>query len=275
MTKPQLIYGTFKNGTPYLRYGTGPKTLLFLLGGPGNTLPVGYAASGFLQGMKEFRQEYTIYLTSRKSGLPEGYTTRDMSDDYADLIRQDFNGHVDVMIGFSYGGLILQHFAADHADLVSHIVIGGSAHKISEAAKQIDYAYANYVHQGDDRQAMAVRAAAVFSKGPLLRLLSSVLWLVGKTLLGPVNDTFRKDVLIEAQAEMTHDSLDSLKRIQVPVLIVCGKDDFAFPLPIVQEMAGLVAHSTLKVYERGHSTVFLEKQFVQDVREFTGRTNAG
>ena len=60
-TSPQPTYGQFKNGVPYLRFGSGPRTLLFLLGGPGNTLPTGAAAtrpmktatlSGPMKGMK-------------------------------------------------------------------------------------------------------------------------------------------------------------------------------------------------------------------------------
>jgi pimeloyl-ACP methyl ester carboxylesterase len=95
------------------------------------------------------------------------------------------------------------------------------------------------------------------------------LWLFGKVLLGPVDDTFRKDVLIEANAELTHESAESLRRIKIPVLIVCGKDDFAFLLSDVKEMASMIENITLKVYECGHSTVFLDKQFAKDVREFT------
>jgi pimeloyl-ACP methyl ester carboxylesterase len=264
------VYGVFKNGVPYLCFGKGPKRLLFLLGGPGNTLPVGAAVSGFRRGMQPFEVEYTIYLVSRKSGLPAGYTTRDMSDDIAEIIRAEFSGHVDLIIGFSFGGLILQHFAADHAGLSGHIVIGGAAHRVSAAALRIDRQYAQLIHAGKDRAAMAARSAAIFPGGILQKLLSVVLWIFGKALIGPVNTTFRQDVLVEAQAEQAHDAIDSLRRISVPVLIVCGTDDFAFPLADVREMADLIAHSTLKVYERGHSTVFLDPHFAGDVREFTG-----
>ncbi len=267
--KDKLVYGRFKNGVPYLCFGRGAKTLLFLLGGPGNSLPVGAATAGFTRGMRPFIEQYTVYLVSRRSGLPAGYTTRDMADDYAALIEAEFGGHVDLIIGFSFGGLILQHFAADHPGLCSHLVIGGAAHRITPAALRIDRQYAVLVHQGDDRGAMAARAGAVFPGGPLKALLAGVLWLAGKALLGPVDATFRQDVLIEAEAELAHDSAASLPRIQAPVLVVCGKDDFAFALKDVQEMASLIPQAVLKVYPRGHSTVFLEKQFAADVAEFT------
>jgi len=249
--------------------GSGKKTMLFPVGGPGNLLPRGAAASGFLRAVRPFTDEYTIYLVSRKSGLPAGYSTRNMSDDYADLIREEFGGHVHLLLGHSFGGLILQHFAADHADLVDHIVIAGAAHRITDAAKRIDLRYAQLVNQGRDREAMAQRAEAVIARGPLRYLLHGVLWALGKRLLGPINETFRRDVLIEAEAELSHDATDSLARITVPVLIVCAAHDFAFRLEDVREMAALIRRSELKVYDRGHATVFLEPRFASDVRAFT------
>ena len=63
-----------------------------------------------------------------------------------------------------------------------------------------------------------------------------------------------------------------LPRIAVPVLVVCGAGDFAFPLASVQEMARLIPRATLKVYDRGHPTVLLEKRFATDIREFIQRS---
>jgi pimeloyl-ACP methyl ester carboxylesterase len=115
--------------------------LLFLAGGPGNLVPAGLGAAGFMRGMRAFGDDYTIYFVTRKSGLPEGYTTKEMAGDYAELIREEFGGHVDLVMGVSYGGLIAQHFAADYPGLFDHLVIVMAAHKISEAAKRIDCRY--------------------------------------------------------------------------------------------------------------------------------------
>ena len=102
-------------------------------------------------------------------------------------------------------------------------------------------------------------------------MLYGALWLFAKSLLGSIDETFRRDVLIEAKAELNHSSTESLKRVSVPVLIVCAAHDFAFNLDDVREMARLMAGSTLKVYQRGHSSIFMEPRFVQDVKEFTAQ----
>lgn len=270
MATPAMAHGTFSGGIPYLRFGSGPKTLLFLAGGPGNLVPSGFGASGFVRGMKGFTDEYTVWLVTRKSGLPDGYTTKDMSDDYADLVRDEFGGHVDLVMGVSYGGLIAQHLAADHGELFDRLVIAMAAHVVSDEAKSIDFRYAELISLHRDRDAMALRADAAFS-GAVRRIARGLLWLFGAPLLGPIDDTFRRDVVIEAKAEVAHEATDALPRITIPVLIVGGTDDFAFPLPAVEEMARLVPTAELKVYGGGHTAAFLDKRFLPDVREFTSR----
>lgn len=265
---PALRYGTFGGGIPYLRFGEGSRSMLFFAGGPGNTVPKGIGASGFVRGMRPFTAEYSITFVTRRSGLPEGYTTRDMAADYAALVRDELGGHVDLVLGASYGGLIAQHFAADYPELFDHLVIVMSAHVVSEAAKRIDTRYAELISQRRDRAAMALRAEAAFT-GLTRRVMAGVLWLVGKPLLGKLDATFRRDVVIEARAEATHDARESLGRITAPVLIVGGTDDFAFPLAALEELQRLIPGSALKIYTGGHTAAFLDKRFVGDVAAFT------
>jgi len=103
--------GVFSNGIPYVQFGKGDEPLLVFSGGPGNDLPSGFILRMFTNGFKQISQKYMIYILTRKHGQPEGYTTIDMSEDYATLIKSEFNsGPIDVM-GVSYGGLIAQHLA--------------------------------------------------------------------------------------------------------------------------------------------------------------------
>ena len=61
-----------------------------------------------------------------------------MSNDYAEIIRHNFGGHVGIIIGTSFGGMIAQHFAADHPELFDHIVIAIAAHWMSDIGQQFD-----------------------------------------------------------------------------------------------------------------------------------------
>ncbi len=271
MPSPKTHAGVYPCGIPYVKFGNGPKTMLFLAGGPGNTVPTGLGASGFVRGMRAFTSEYTITLVTRKSGLREGYTTKDMADDYAELVRSEFGGHVDLVMGTSYGGLIAQYFAADYPELFDRLAIVMSGTVVSDAAKQIDIRYARLISQHKDREAMAIRGEAVFT-GTARVVMSAMLWLLGTMLLGKIDETFRRDVVIEAQAEAEHDSRHILDRIAVPTLVVGSSDDFAFPVSTVQEMAQRIPGSRLKLYSGGHTAAFMDKRFYPDVSAFTHAT---
>jgi hypothetical protein len=63
--------------------------------------------------IKPIADAFTVYLVRRRPGLPAGYSIRDMSNDYANMIRNELRGPVDIM-GISTGGPMAQYFAVDH-----------------------------------------------------------------------------------------------------------------------------------------------------------------
>ncbi|MHA1490878.1 MAG: alpha/beta fold hydrolase [Promethearchaeota archaeon] len=268
MAKTKNEYGTFKNGVPYVKYGNGSKTLLVFLGGPGNELPKGFAFSMYSKGFKPFVNDYQIFLLTRKSALSEGCTTKDMSDDYAEMIKTEFGGMVDLIVTISYGSLIAQHFAADHPKLFKHIIIAMVANKMSEEGKNLDLRFAKYLSEGNTRKAYTIITTALIPKGKKGRLMKCLLWLVGGFLKPDVSETFSEDVLIEAKAEIEHDATNKLGKINVPVLMICGDKDYYFPKEYVQEMADLIPNCKLIFYSgKGHN-IMRDKRFGSDILDF-------
>lgn len=264
-------YGTFRNTIPYARVGSGKKTMLMFSGGPGNGLPAGFGLRFFTGSLKAFLDEYSLWIVTRISGMPPVYTTQDMSEDYAEMIQEEFGGHVAVAIGVSYGGLIMQHFAADHAGLCDHLVIAMATHKLNPAGGQLDLRYASLLSQGKERQAGVVIAEVLFPSGIQRRLAAAGLWLAGGSITYTMSRSFNRDVLIEADAELAHDSVESLKRITAPVLILVGGNDFYFSAESAQEMAAMIPSATLKIYPgKGHD-ILTEKRFAEDIAEFIAR----
>jgi pimeloyl-ACP methyl ester carboxylesterase len=265
---PTPTHGVFKNNIPYARTGAGSKTLLMFSGGPGNGLPGGFGLSMYTGGLKPLLSEYTLWLVSRRSGLTPGCTTRHMSDDYAEMIHAEFGGHADLAIGVSYGGMIIQHFAADHADLCDHLVIAMATHRLKPEGGALDMRYAELLAQGKDRQAGALVAQAIVPPGIKRTVFSAAMWLMGSAITGSESSTFASDVLIEAQAELAHNADDALPRIPVPVLILVGEQDFYFTADSARQMAAIIPHATLKIYPgKGHE-IITEKRFAADIAEF-------
>ena len=160
-------YGVFHNNIPYARWGRGDKTMIVFSGGPGNLVSSGLGFKILAKVFDPFIEDYTLYLVTRKMGQPEGNTTRDMSNDYAEMINHEFDSHVNAIIGLSYGGIIAQHFAADHPELFDHIVIASAAHKMSDIGKEADYEFAKLLSQGRNRQAYASIVKLYEGKGHL------------------------------------------------------------------------------------------------------------
>ena len=77
--------GYFKCGIPYNRFGHGIRKLVIFPGLCFENKPQGK----MLVAMYRFLDSaYTVYSVVRKSGLPQGYSLKDMSDDYAAAVHR-------------------------------------------------------------------------------------------------------------------------------------------------------------------------------------------
>jgi len=255
--------GYFRSGLPYNRLGHGPRPLVVLQGLTFENKP----QPGFMVfGYGFLKEDYTVHVVLRKPGLPHGYTLKDMADDYAAMIREEFGGPVDV-IGVSTGGSIVQHFAADHPDLVRRLVIHSSAYSLSDEARRLQMDVARLAQQGKWRQAWAVlmgpvlaHAGAVkyFAK-PIVWLLSAVL-----SLSAPKDPT---DLVVTVEAEDKFNFRDRLAEITAPTLVVAGDDDPFYTPALFRETAAGIPNARLILYPgMGHPAS--GKRFGRDVLAF-------
>ena len=262
MAKPNLVDGKTLNNIPQVVIEGGPKTAMVWSGGPGNAIPKGFLLNSFVKAISPLLEEYTVYFLTRRSGLTEGYTTQMMSDDYAELISTEHGGHVDLIVGISYGGIVAQHFAADHSDLCENIVIGAAAYKVEETEVMVDYRYAELLNQNKPRQALATMAGALYSNQFTVAIMGGILRLLAPMVFGDsYTDEFRRDVMIEARAEIAHDGSESLTRITKPTLILGGELDKFFPLEFFQKTQELIPNGNGKlIIYPGHGHNIFELQ---------------
>lgn len=267
---PRPVSGIFPNGMAYLRLGTGPKSMLWIPGGPGNTLPTGGLALRVGESWSRafVEQGYTVWWVTRKQNMPRGHSYADMADDYGQLITDEFNGKVDVVLGMSTGGQIGFYLAARHPDGFGHIVIAAAGYEDNKRAKDMLLPSARLLSEGKTGEAVALMLADTYPRWPraVVRVLGTVM---GRSMYGGTHPHFANDVIVEAEAELACDARDALPLIPVPVLLVGGDRDPYFPKEVYEETARLIPNCTLRMYEgKGHEGSVFDKRLARDVLEF-------
>ena len=264
--------GTFANGMEFLTWGAGPKSLLFLPGGPGSSVPTGMNARMFRRLLAPFVEAgYTIWFVTRRRHMPTGHTVADMADDYAHVISEDLGGRVDLVIGESFGGMIAQYLAARHGDSWGDLAIVIAAAEVNDWGKEVDSRMSSALARGDST-AFGMAFAEFMLPGERSRWIRRIVgpW-IGRSLLSGENYP-PADLQVEIDAEMSFDSRTVLPHIEAPVLLLCGDRDQFFPQDVVDETVRLIPDCTLVRYEgQGHMKVATSKRVAHDVLAFVNR----
>ena len=268
---PAPVTGIFPNGMAYVRWGSGPKTLLWIPGGPGNTLPSGMRLSMLRGATRPLVDDgYTTWAVARKQNMPKGHAMADMAEDYAGLIADDFGGKVDLVVGVSYGGVIGFHLAARHPDRFGHIAIVGAAYDANQEGKALDYDFAKLLSAGRKNDAGALMFREYMAPGLRMPGVARVIGaLMVRQMYGETHPYFASDMMVEAEAEMAFNARDVLPGIAVPVLLVCGDEDRYIAKELYEETARLIPDCTLRMYRGvGHVGAVRDPRFPRDVLEF-------
>ena len=110
------------NGTEYIRFGTGKRTLIILPGLGDGLKTVGGTAVPMAVMYRMFAKDFTVYMFSRREDLPAGHSTRDMARDLKDAMDALGIEKADIL-GVSMGGMIAQWLAIDYPDRVGKLIL--------------------------------------------------------------------------------------------------------------------------------------------------------
>ena len=268
MTKSGTTAGYFKNGIPYACFGKGSQNLVIF-----NALdfdhkpPSGMQLRMMCNSFNPIAEDYKVCLVSRRKGLPIGYSMSDMADDYAVMIKDEFGGPVDIM-GISTGGVIAQHFAADHPDLVHCLVLAMTGYCLKEEAKQLQRRVGILAQEGRWGAAYSNLITGVYPRGIKRSFYQVLMGLFG--MIGAPDSA--SDGVIEIEAEDRHNFIERLGEIRVPTLVIGGEDDFFYP---IRETAEGIPNAKMILYPGlGHNALFTHgRQFITDVRIFLNEQN--
>lgn len=266
--------GVLEGGLPYARFGQGRRPLILFDGlGFENAALSGLALRGVAAAFEPFASRYSVYLVTRRPGLPAGFTTRDMASDYARALAAEFGYPVDVM-GLSTGGEIAQHFAADHPGQLRRLVLGSTAHRVGDEGRALLKEWREFARRGEWR-ALHASSSAMYASSLARAIASPLLWLIGPWVAGVPKDP--SDYLVTIEADLAHDAKDRLAEIRAPTLVIAGEEDVFYPVDLVQETAAGIDGAWLEVLPgAGHKLgPGSKKRFDEAVLEFLSNGSSG
>ena len=247
--------GQLAGGLPFVRFGGGPRTLVVFPPINDSLQDVTHGARFFRWYFRRLADEYTVYLVSRRRGLPSGYTTRDMAADYGEALGRDI-GPAHVM-GLSLGGLVAQHFAADHPEHVESLVIGVAARGLGQEGQEIVRRWIGLARAGRWRDLHAEMVVAMYTgvRRPLYDLLARLLG--GAVVRNPAA---REHFVVSAEAALNHNADDRLEAIGARTLVVGGAQDRIFPASLQNDTAERIPGASLRLIEGAGHGAFDERK---------------
>lgn len=271
-TRPMLETGRFGNGIEYASWGEGPRTLLFLPGGPGSSVPHGVAARELGRSAAPYLDAgYRLLRLTRVRGMPPGHSFADMADDVVAALDEAGVARADLVVGESYGGMLAQHLAANHPHRVGMLALVASGPSLSEWCADVDGRMAEALRRGD-RTEVATIFAEYLVPGPRGRLVRRLLAPLFVGVVLPSHEDALTDALVEVEAEFSCDTRPLLPRIEAPVLMLAGDRDRIFPFDEVLEAARLVPDGQVRRFPgRGHVGMAASPRVPGEVLAFAAR----
>jgi pimeloyl-ACP methyl ester carboxylesterase len=266
--------GTFLGEFPYVRIGNGQENLVIL---PGTTLendpPNRIATWTYRLGFGRFARDYTLYVISRRRGMPSGYTTQDMAKDCARVLEQEIGpSH---LMGFSTGGEIAQYVALDHPATVRSLILVVSACRLSEEGRGICERWQVLAREGRWRALRADMASVAVTSETNKRLARTFIRVFGGLVFRVPSDP--SDFLTTLDADLRHDTAGQLGGISAPTLVIGGAEDPFYSEGLLHETAEKIPDATLHIYEGvGHGVPKERKRrYEEDTLEFLAKRFGG
>ncbi|KXT87936.1 3-oxoadipate enol-lactone hydrolase/4-carboxymuconolactone decarboxylase [Streptococcus parasanguinis] len=261
-TKGKTLYFNEKS-MDYVTFGKGNQPLVIIPGLGDGLQTVKGKTQLFSLSYRLLAKRYKIYVFSRINELRQGYTTRDMAADVAEAMEA-LNLDTAYVMGISQGGMIAQWLAADFPERVQKLILAVTTAKPSQLARERIEHWQRLSQSGTFRDLMLDIAKHSYTQKSYQkwRFLSNIM---GR--LGRIKD--EKRIAIQSQSCLTHDSLEALKEIQCPTLILGALEDDVIGVDGSKELAKAISGCQLLILKHsGHALYEENKVFQEAVCEF-------
>ena len=262
-TKGKTLYFNDKS-MDYVTFGKGNKPLVIIPGLGDGLQTVKGMAMPFSITYRKLAERYKINVFSRINELRQGYTTRDMAADVAEAMEV-LNITSAYVMGISQGGMIAQWLAVNFPEKVEKLVLAVTTAKPTQLARERIEHWQQLSQSGNYKHLMLDIAKHSYTQKSYQkwRLLYNIM---GR--LGRIKDENR--IAIQSQSCLTHDSLEVLKEIHCPTLVLGALEDDVIGVDGSKELAKAISGCQLLILKHsGHALYEENKAFQEAVCKFS------
>ena len=256
-TKGKTLYFNEKS-MDYVTFGKGIQTLVIIPGLGDGLRTVRGKAQLFSLSYLLLAKRYKIYVFSRINELRQGYTTRDMAADVAEAM-ETLNLDTAYVMGISQGGMIAQWLVADFPEKVQKLILAVTTAKPSQLARERIEHWQQLSQSGNFKHLMLDIAKHSYTQKSYQkwRLLYNIMGRLGRIKDG-------KRITIQSQSCLTHDSLEVLKEIQCPTLILGALEDDVIGVKDSKELAKAISGCQLLILKHSGHALYEENKAFQE-----------
>jgi len=261
-TKGKTLYFNDKS-MDYVTFGKGKKHLVIIPGLGDGLQTVKGMAMTFSITYRILAEHYKIYVFSRINELRRGYTTRDMAADVAEAM-ETLNLDTAYVMGISQGGMIAQWLAVDFPGRVQRLILAVTTAEPSQLARERIEHWQKLSQSGNFKHLMLDIAQHSYTQKSYQkwRFLYNIM---GR--LGRIKD--EKRIVIQSQSCLEHNSLEVLKEIHCPTLVLGALEDDVIGVKGSKELAKAISGCQLLILKHsGHALYEENKAFQEAVCEF-------
>lgn len=252
----------------YARFGNGPRAMVVI---PGLAIKSVMKSAASLQvPYKMFVEDFTLYFFDRRKDVEAGYSLEDMARDQ--VLAMQALGLKDVALyGVSQGGMVAQHIAATHPELVWKLVLGCSTSKPELQQLEIIGNWARLARAHDREGLVDAFIRDCFSVKFAERYSRAL-----RAMYKDVSDAEMDRFAIFARECDNVDTGDMLADVRCPVLVLAASEDrVVLPVAsdkIVDKLNAAGVPCEYKVFEGyGHAAFDEIKEYKDRILEFLKR----